>query len=349
MTQRPTGIGLTFDRVTKRYGQLTAVDDVSLEIQAGEFLTLLGPSGSGKTTLLMMLAGFQDVTAGDIRAGSDSILTIPPERRNFGMVFQGYALFPHMTVRKNISYPLEIRKHPASEIERRVGEMLDLVQLAGLADRYPQQLSGGQQQRVALARALSFSPRVLLLDEPLGALDRKLRADVQEQLKDIHRRLGTTFIYVTHDQEEALTMSDRIVIMNHGRIVQIGTPSDLYERPRTVFAANFLGKSNFVRNDGRTYALRPEKIGVAPAGRGKGEHVVSGILRSTTYMGATLKIVVVTPGIWEIEVHAPTWRTAHQFKPSQAVDIFWSSDAAVEVEGSEETEAGARPAITNPD
>ncbi len=349
MTLSPTGIGLTIDRVTKRYGQLTAVDGVSLEIEAGEFLTLLGPSGSGKTTLLMMLAGFQDVTAGDIRVGGASVLATPPEKRNFGMVFQGYALFPHMTVWKNIAYPLEIRKRPSDEIVRRVGEMLELVQLAAFAGRYPQQLSGGQQQRVALARALCFSPKVLLLDEPLGALDRKLRAEVQEQLKDIHHRLGTTFIYVTHDQEEALTMSDRIVIMNHGRIVQIGAPSDLYERPRTIFAASFLGKSNFIRRDGRTFALRPEKIEVAPVGEGRGDHSVSGTIRSTTYMGAMLKIMVTAPGIGDIEVHAPTWRTSHSFKPSQAVDIFWSGEAAVEVEGGEAPEADTRSAIKNPD
>lgn len=349
MTSSPAGIGISFDQVTKRYGRMTAVDDVTLDIRSGEFLTLLGPSGSGKTTLLMMLAGFQDITSGDIRVDGRSIAEALPEKRNFGMVFQGYALFPHMTVRKNISYPLEIRHRPASEIERRVDEMLELVQLGGFADRYPRQLSGGQQQRVALARALSFSPRVLLLDEPLGALDRKLRADVQEQLKDIHSRVGTTFIYVTHDQEEALTMSDRIVIMNHGRVVQVGSPVELYERPRAAFAASFLGKSNFIRRGGRTLALRPEKIEVAPAGKGTGPNSLSATVRSITYMGATLKIMADVPGLAPIEVHAPAWRNRWQFTESQAVDIFWTNEAAVELDGDADEHGGATSAIEDGD
>ncbi len=344
MTAGPSGIGVVLQNVTKQYGKMTAVDGVSLDIRAGEFLTLLGPSGSGKTTLLMMLAGFQDITAGDILVGGSSIAATPPEKRNFGMVFQGYALFPHMTVRRNIAYPLEIRHKPRAEIDARVGEMLDLVQLNGFAERYPHQLSGGQQQRVALARALSFSPRVLLLDEPLGALDRKLRADVQEQLKDIHNRVGTTFIYVTHDQEEALTMSDRIVIMNRGKVVQIGNPVALYERPSTAFAASFLGKSNFIHRNGRTFALRPEKIEAFPAGTGHGENKVSGTLRGITYMGATLKLMVDVPGHAAIEVHVPAWRNTGQFTDSQPVDLCWSDDAQVEVEGGDGEGAGERSA-----
>lgn len=344
MSVGPAGIGVAFERVTKQYGRMTAVDGVSLDIQAGEFLTLLGPSGSGKTTLLMMLAGFQSITSGDILVGGTSIAATPPEKRNFGMVFQGYALFPHMTVQKNIAYPLEIRKRPRAEIDARVAEMLDLVQLKGFADRYPHQLSGGQQQRVALARALSFSPRVLLLDEPLGALDRKLRSDVQEQLKDIHNRVGTTFIYVTHDQEEALTMSDRIVIMNRGRVVQVGNPVELYERPRTAFAASFLGKSNFIPRGGRTYALRPEKIDAAPAGHGTGQNKLTGTVRGITYMGATLKLMVEVPGYQPVEVHVPAWRNTGQFSESQAVDLCWSDEAQVEVEGGDGEEAGARSA-----
>ena len=344
MTTGRTGISVAFDRVTKQYGKMTAVDGISLDIRPGEFLTLLGPSGSGKTTLLMMLAGFQDITSGDIRVGGASIAATPPEKRDFGMVFQGYALFPHMTVAKNISYPLEIRKKPQSEIDARVAGMLDLVQLKGFADRYPHQLSGGQQQRVALARALSFSPRVLLLDEPLGALDRKLRSDVQEQLKDIHNRVGTTFIYVTHDQEEALTMSDRIVIMNRGKVVQVGSPVELYEKPRSAFAASFLGKSNFIPRNGRTYALRPEKIDAAPAGKGGGQNRLTGTVCGITYMGATLKLMVEVPGMKPIEVHIPAWRNTGQFSESQAVDLCWSDDAQVEVEGGDGEEAGARSA-----
>jgi putative spermidine/putrescine transport system ATP-binding protein len=344
MSRGASGIGVSFDRVTKRYGKLTAVEDVSLDIQAGEFLTLLGPSGSGKTTLLMMLAGFQDITKGDILVGGQSVAATPPEKRNFGMVFQGYALFPHMSVRGNIAYPLEIRRMPAAAIAARVNGMLDLVQLQGFADRYPQQLSGGQQQRVALARALSFEPRVLLLDEPLGALDRKLRADVQDQLKDIHNRIGTTFVYVTHDQEEALTMSDRIAIMNGGRLVQVGKPAELYERPRTRFAASFLGKSNFIVRGGRTYALRPEKIDIVPVGQPGGPNRHAGTIRAITYMGATLKLQVETPELGDIEVHVPAWRNAGQFSQSQAVGICWSDDAQVAVEAGDDGKAGMPPA-----
>ena len=214
----PASGGLMLRGLVKRYGAVEAVAGIDLEIRRGEFLTLLGPSGSGKTTLLMMIAGFQDATEGEILLDGQPITATPAEKRNFGMVFQGYALFPHMTVRDNLGYALSVRHRPKPEIAARVAEMLELVQLLGMDDRLPAQLSGGQQQRVALARALVFSPPVLLLDEPLGALDRKLRIEVQEQLKDLHRRVGTTFVYVTHDQEEALSMSDRVVIMRAGRI-----------------------------------------------------------------------------------------------------------------------------------
>ena len=348
MAMMPAGIGLKLERLSKLYGPVKAVDDVTLDIRPGEFLTLLGPSGSGKTTLLMMIAGFQEVSGGDIRIEGKSVAAVPPEKRNFGMVFQGYALFPHMSVRKNISYPLEIRKRSRAEIAARVDEMLDLVQLKGLADRMPRQLSGGQQQRVALARALCFSPQVLLLDEPLGALDRKLRVDVQEQLKDIHRRVGTTFIYVTHDQEEALTMSDRIVIMNHGKVVQVGSPIELYERPRTVFAASFLGKSNFLRQGGKTYALRPEKIDIAPAGLSGSTSRLEGLVRGITYMGSVLKITVDVAGTGDIEVHLDAWRTPHRFEEGQPVVLSWTEGAAVEVEDIEGLKAGTRSASTQP-
>jgi putative spermidine/putrescine transport system ATP-binding protein len=251
-----------------------------------------------------------------------------------------------MSVRKNISYPLEIRKRSKAEIATRVDEMLDLVQLKGFAERMPKQLSGGQQQRVALARALSFSPQVLLLDEPLGALDRKLRVDVQEQLKDIHRRVGTTFIYVTHDQEEALTMSDRIVIMNHGKVVQVGSPSELYERPRTAFAASFLGKSNFLRQGGKTYALRPEKIDIEPADVSKGAAELKGHVRSITYMGSALKIAVAVDGMADIEVHLDAWRAPHRFEEKQNVALSWTEGAAVEVDSPEDVKADTRSAAT---
>ena len=326
------GAGLEIDALTKRFGRTLAVDDVTLAIQPGEFLTLLGPSGSGKTTLLMMIAGFENATSGDIRTDGLSITATPAEKRDFGMVFQGYALFPHMSVYQNIAYPLDVRKRPKAEIDARVGEMLDLVQLQSFGDRLPRQLSGGQQQRVALARALCFAPKVLLLDEPLGALDKKLRVEVQAQLKDIHTRVGTTFIYVTHDQEEALSMSDRVAIMNHGELVQVGTPEELYEKPASVFAADFLGKSNFLRRNGEVFALRPEKIDVAPSGAGEGENKLSGTVRSITYLGSTLMLVVDAGNGEVIEVTADAWRTPHRFEQDQRVDLTWQNAAAVRVE-----------------
>lgn len=330
MTTGQTGAGLELDAVSKRFGETVAVNNVDLTIQPGEFLTLLGPSGSGKTTLLMMIAGFQDTSAGDILQDGHSIITVPAEKRNFGMVFQGYALFPHMSVRQNIAYPLDVRKRPQTEIDARVGEMLELVQLQDYGDRLPKQLSGGQQQRVALARALCFAPKVLLLDEPLGALDKKLRVEVQAQLKDIHTRVGTTFIYVTHDQEEALSMSDRVVIMNHGEIVQVGTPEDLYERPTSMFAASFLGKSNFLHRNGKVLAVRPEKIDVVPAGKGKSQ--LTGKVRTITYLGSTLMLNIDAGEPEDIEVVADAWRTHHRFSEGQSVDLSWEQTAAIEVD-----------------
>ena len=236
---------LTLRGISKHYVAVRAVDDVDLVVPRGEFLTLLGPSGSGKTTILMMIAGFVHPTSGDILLDDREITHLPPEKRNFGMVFQGYALFPHMTVEQNVGFPLKVRRMGRAEAEPLISDVLDLVQLAHLRDRLPRQLSGGQQQRVALARALVFSPDILLLDEPLGALDKKLRTEVQIELKDLHRRVGTTFLYVTHDQEEALSMSDRIAIVRDGKFVQMGRPDELYERPASRFVADFLGKSNF--------------------------------------------------------------------------------------------------------
>lgn len=324
-------VSLQIRDVSKLFGSFTAVDNISLDIHNGEFLTLLGPSGSGKTTLLMMVAGFLDITRGDIALDGASIADVPAEKRNFGMVFQGYALFPHMSVRDNISYALSVRKRPETEIRSRVDEMLELVQLQDFADRKPGQLSGGQQQRVALARALCFAPPVLLLDEPLGALDKKLRVEVQEQLKDIHRRVGTTFIYVTHDQEEALSMSDRIVIMRDGAIEQVGTPKELYERPINRFTAGFLGKSNFIERAGKTYALRPEKIDLR-AGNGHADARMSGTLRSVTYFGSMQRIIVDTDEGTEIEVDIDVWRNQVQLNEGDRVDLLWQDAAAVELQ-----------------
>jgi spermidine/putrescine ABC transporter ATP-binding subunit len=240
------GATVTLDHVSKRFASFAAVDDVSLSITAGEFITLLGPSGSGKTTMLLMIAGFEDPSAGEILIDSRSIVAIPPYRRNIGMVFQSYALFPHMTVAENVGFALRQRGLPRPAVAERVAQALDVVRLADYGSRYPRQLSGGQQQRVALARAIIFRPRVLLMDEPLSALDRQLREELQLEIKRLHRRLGMTFIYVTHDQREALVMSDRIAVVNRGRIEQAGNPIDLYDRPANRFVASFIGESNLL-------------------------------------------------------------------------------------------------------
>jgi spermidine/putrescine ABC transporter ATP-binding subunit len=240
------GASVALSDLEKRYDRVAAVAGVSLDVRAGEFLTLLGPSGSGKTTTLMMIAGFEMPTAGDIAIDGQSVVAMPPYRRNIGMVFQNYALFPHLTVTENIGFPLKQRGVPKDERARLVGEALELVHLAGYGGRYPRQLSGGQQQRVALARAIVFKPRLLLMDEPLGALDKQLRENLQLEMRRLHADLGITFIYVTHDQEEALTMSDRIAVMNDGLVSQVGAPEDLYDRPNNRFVASFIGESNFL-------------------------------------------------------------------------------------------------------
>ncbi len=244
MSEASRGASLELTGLVKRYGEATALDGVSLDIPAGEFVTLLGPSGSGKTTTLNMIAGFVQPDSGHIKMAGNPIERMRPYRRNIGMVFQNYALFPHMTVEQNVSFPLKQRKRPKAEIVSKVADAIDLVGLEGLGRRYPRELSGGQQQRVALARALVFEPRVLLLDEPLGALDRRLRESLQLEFRRIHQEIGITFIYVTHDQSEALVMSDRIAVFNRGRIEQVGRAEDLYERPESLFVARFLGDSN---------------------------------------------------------------------------------------------------------
>ena len=231
----------------KLFGSAVAVDGVDLEVRRGEFLTLLGPSGSGKTTTLRIVAGFMAPTSGSIEIDGSDMTRIPPHRRDVGMVFQNYALFPHMTAAQNIAFPLQMRRRPRFEIKRRVDEALALVKLDGFGDRFPRQLSGGQQQRVALARAVVFEPRLLLMDEPLGALDRKLREALQLEILHVSRQLGATVLYVTHDQEEALVMSDRIAIFSNGQIEQLGSGEDLYDRPASLFVADFIGESNILR------------------------------------------------------------------------------------------------------
>ncbi len=232
--------------VSKTFGQVTVVEGLNLEVRKGEFLSLLGPSGSGKTTILMMLAGFEGATSGDILLDGEKIDHLPPYRRGMGVVFQNYALFPHMSVAENVAFPLEMRGVPKSETRPRVKAALDRVQLGHLADRRPDQLSGGQQQRVALTRALVYEPKVILMDEPLGALDKKLREEMQLEIRELHRRLGLTIIFVTHDQSEALTMSDRIAIFDAGKIAQIGTAGEVYDHPNNRFVAEFIGETNLL-------------------------------------------------------------------------------------------------------
>ncbi|MDF3213384.1 ABC transporter ATP-binding protein [Mesorhizobium sp. M7A.F.Ca.CA.001.09.2.1] len=246
MSIAPSALPIGMRGIEKRFGSVPVLRDLNLDVEAGEFLTLLGPSGSGKTTLLMILAGFVRANAGSIRVGGDEIITTPPHKRNIGMVFQNYALFPHMNVFHNIAFPLKQRGVAAAETAERVEKALDLVKLQGLGERRIDQLSGGQRQRVALARAIVFEPRIVLMDEPLSALDKGLREHMQIELRALHRRLGMTTVYVTHDQREAITMSDRIAVMNAGRIEQLDKPETLYARPQTRFVAGFIGESNFI-------------------------------------------------------------------------------------------------------
>ncbi|MBN8941866.1 MAG: ABC transporter ATP-binding protein [Rhizobiales bacterium] len=260
-----SGLPVSIISVTRAYGPVKAVDDVSLNVLPGEFVSLLGPSGSGKTTLLMMLAGFDNPSAGQLVVGDRDLARVPANKRNLGMVFQRYALFPHMTVSGNIAFPLRMRGVSGSERDRLVRRALDMVKLTGYADRMPGQLSGGQQQRVALARAIVFEPPVVLMDEPLGALDKKLRQHLQIEIKELQERLGATVLFVTHDQEEALTMSDRIAVLNNGQLMQCGSPQDLYDRPANAFVADFLGDMNFLPGVSREIGTGTCRIQVGSA------------------------------------------------------------------------------------
>ena len=324
MPQNPAlALPVQLRSLSKHFGAVRAVEDVSFDSRAGEFLTLLGPSGSGKTTLLMMIAGFSRPTAGSIRLGDQEIVHLPPHKRNIGMVFQNYALFPHMTVGENIAYPLRIRKIGRSEIEDRVRRVLDMVQLGGYDGRRVHELSGGQRQRIALARAIVFEPRVLLMDEPLSALDKNLRETMQIEIRRLHDRLGMTTISVTHDQREALTMSDRVAVFSNGRLAQIGTPSDLYERPESRYIAEFIGESSFIplertpaglahggrplllgeggtpAGEGLLLMLRPERLRlVTPeaAGRCGDAHLIEGQVRTVVFQGESLLFEVMLDG-----------------------------------------------------
>jgi putative spermidine/putrescine transport system ATP-binding protein len=295
-------IAVQFRAVERHFGAVKAVDNVTMDIYDGEFFSMLGPSGSGKTTCLRMIAGFEQPSSGSIQLHGKEVAGVPPYERDVNTVFQDYALFPHMTIADNVGYGLMIRKVPKKERDRRVTDMLELVRLPGIQKRKPSQLSGGQRQRIALARALINQPGVLLLDEPLGALDLKLRQDMQIELKAIQQQVGITFIYVTHDQEEALTMSDRIAIFNAGKIEQIGTPADVYERPSTAFVAGFVGTSNIftgevartISGESRAFTVRPERIRLCPPSTTAeaGIRAVSGTIRDVVYLGSNTRYLV---------------------------------------------------------
>jgi spermidine/putrescine ABC transporter ATP-binding subunit len=349
------GASVILSGIEKRFDSVGAVRGLSLDIRSGEFLTLLGPSGSGKTTTLMMIAGFETPTAGDIAIDGRSVVALPPYRRNIGMVFQNYALFPHLTVAENIGFPLKQRGVDRATRARLVAESLELVRLPGYQTRYPRQLSGGQQQRVALARAIVFRPRLLLMDEPLGALDKQLRESLQLEMRRLHADLGITFIYVTHDQEEALTMSDRVAVLHEGLIAQVGTPEDLYDRPRDRFVASFIGETNFlpavVRGSdngavvtdcaGATlWALaqgcppagenvllttRPERMRFAetPEEGGRRNRIAATIVE-TVFAGERLRYLCLCEGGLSIVVKEPSSATARRRGIGERVEISWS-------------------------
>jgi len=360
-----TGSSVDLKAINKRYASIDAVKDVDLTIKAGEFMTLLGPSGSGKTTTLNLIAGFTELTSGEISIGGQPIQNVPAHKRNLGVVFQSYALFPHMTVWSNIAFPLEQRRYGKSDQSKMISQVLELVELKGFEDRLPSELSGGQQQRVALARALVFNPNVLLLDEPLGALDKKLREWLQSELKRIHSSLGSTFIFVTHDQEEALSLSDRIAIFNKGRIEQVGTGQDLYERPDTLFVGQFLGDSTILhgtrRDDGPDCSvldfgslsivtpkaqkksqdvllLRPEKISLEQRNASAREthNRLPATVTQSTYLGASWRYDVTFGGGNSGIVRLGPEENI--FSPGEEVNLVWPRSSGVLLDSSESNE-----------
>jgi putative spermidine/putrescine transport system ATP-binding protein len=344
--------------LARNFGQIRAVRDVNLAAASGEFLTLLGASGSGKTTTLMMIAGFVTPSGGDILVDGVSILAKPPDKRNLGVVFQSYALFPHMSVAANVAFPLRMRRRAAAEIRERTEQALAMVQLTGYADRRVHELSGGQQQRVALARALVFRPPVLLMDEPLGALDRKLREQMQLEIKRIQRSLGITVIYVTHDQEEALILSDRIAIMHEGRVHQIGTPNAVYERPSTPYVASFLGESNFLAGTleeksasaswvrlgsgervgaqptslpigARVQAMvRPESIVLSPPQAGQAMNAMPATVEICEYLGQSIRYFTRAGGII-LTVREPRADSGRRAAAGERATLYWPQQATL--------------------
>ena len=352
----PEADGIALERVTKTFGDVIAVNDVSLAIRPGEFFSMLGPSGCGKTTTLRMIAGFETPDRGRILLQGRDVTVTAPQRRNVNMVFQSYGLFPHMTVAENIAFGLRIRKVGRAEIEARVGEILRTVRLEGMGDRRPAQLSGGQQQRVALARALVNRPAALLLDEPLGALDLKLRKEMQLELKDLQARTGTTFVYVTHDQEEAMTMSDRIAVMSSGLVEQLDSPRDLYQRPASAFVAGFIGTSNLItlRADRRErgvvvmelgegqrilapdpgaataatlITVRPEWIKLTSAPVDERTSVVAGTIVDVVYLGSLTQLIVDLPTGDRLSVHRLNDEVgAEEPRPGERVLLHWAPE-----------------------
>ena len=328
-----------FDKVSRHFGDVKAVDNVDLEIRDGEFFSMLGPSGSGKTTCLRMIAGFDRPTSGNIFLYGQNVSALPPYERDVNTVFQDYALFPHMTIGDNIAYGLMIRGVPKVERSKQVEDMLELVRLPGFGHRKPSQLSGGQRQRVALARALINHPKVLLLDEPLGALDLKLRQQMQVELKSIQQSVGITFIFVTHDQEEALTMSDRIAVFNEGEIEQVGTPSEIYERPATPFVAGFVGTSNLIGGEvakritgsEQMFSIRPEKIhlGFTNDNSDKDMLAIDGVVRDVVYLGLFTRYLVEIEGGSDLVVVEQNLKTTSMDVLSakgQKVQLHWHKD-----------------------
>jgi putative spermidine/putrescine transport system ATP-binding protein len=326
--------------LVKRYGEVRAVDGVSLDIQRGEFFTLLGPSGSGKTTTLRLIAGFELPDAGSVELAGQPVEHLPPYARDVNTVFQDYALFPHMTVAENVAYGLRVRGVPKAQRRARADEALGLVQLAGLGARKPAQLSGGQRQRVALARAIVNSPRVLLLDEPLGALDLKLRQEMQSELKAIQRDIGITFIYVTHDQEEAMAMSDRLAVFNSGRVEQVGAPAEVYERPASAFIAGFVGVSNVLERDGRRFTIRPEKVRLLEGDeQADGLHVETGTIEDASYAGMVTRYDVALAGGGRLQVVRQNLEvsSAHALEArGRSVRVGWREDQTYAIETDEE-------------
>ena len=329
MSAAPAAISLR--GVSKRYGGQQALTEIELEIAEGEFFCLLGPSGCGKTTTLNLIGGFVGPTTGEILIRDARVDRLPPHRRPVNTVFQSYALFPHMTVRDNIAFGLKMARVPKSEAGTRIAEALELVGLEQHGDRLPGQLSGGQQQRVAVARALVNRPAVLLLDEPLGALDLKLRQRLQVELSEIHREVGTTFVYVTHDQEEAMSMADRIAVMNQGRIEQLGTPFEIYRRPASRFVADFIGDANFLEvgsSNGSVLMIRPESVRISTEPR-DGLH---GRILQTSYLGNQTRVAVACDGV-DAPVLASLFgrdQTGERdLKPDQEVTLWWEPDDAV--------------------